>query len=93
MAEAKRVWGVVFTEAGFNDLKDVLKFFLKSGHYGAYMLCKSVDIDHLYTHVVADGVKSDGSILESEIYIPNHYIRLIGSGTEKKQIGFIVDSK
>ena len=93
MAKAKRVWGIVLTENGFNDLKDVLKHFVREGNTVQYILCKHVDMDYPYVHAIADVEKTDGSTFEAEIYVPHHHIRLVGSGTEKKQIGFILDDK
>ena len=88
MPQENRVWGVLFTDAGLNDLKDALKPYLSQGSIGPYLYCKQVDMGNPYLRMIVDYPNPDGSPLETEMYVPHHYIKFIVAGHEKKQIGF-----
>ena len=88
MPEEKRVWGVLFTNAGLSELGDALKPYLSTGSIGPYLYCKQVDMAHPYFRMVVDYQYPDGSSFEIEIYVPHHYIKFVVAGTERKQIGF-----
>jgi hypothetical protein len=88
MPTENRVWGVLFTDDGLNDLKDALKPYLSEGLIGPYLYCKQVDMGNPYLRMIVDYPNQDGSTFETEIYVPHHYIKFIVAGHEKKQIGF-----
>jgi hypothetical protein len=88
MPQGNRVWGVLFTDAGLDDLKDALKPYLREGLIGPYLYCKQVDMGNPYLRMIADYHNEDGSTFETEIYVPHHYIKFIVAGSENKQIGF-----
>lgn len=90
MPKAQQVWGVLFTEAALNELKEALKPYLSKGLIGSYLYCKEVDMSQpYYFRMVADYKNPDGSTFETEIYMPHHYIKFVVAGSEKKQIGFV----
>ena len=91
MAKGKqRLWGVLFTDAGLNDLKEILKPYLSEGPIGLYLYCKHVDMDQpYYFRIVAETKNPDGSAFEAEIYVPHHYVKTVIAGADKKRIGFI----
>jgi hypothetical protein len=91
MPNENRVWGVLFTDAGLNDLGEALKPYLSEGSLGVYLYCKEVDMGRPYFRIVADYQNLDGSSFETEIYVPHHYIKFVVAGNEsniRKQIGF-----
>ena len=90
MPKEQRVWGVLITDAGLNDLKEALKPYLSEGPIGPYLYCKHVDMAQpYYFRMVADYKNPDGSSFETEIYVPHHYIKFAVAGTKKTQIGFV----
>ena len=89
MPMENRVGGVLFTDAGLNDLERALKPYLSKGEIGLYLYCKQVDMGNPYLRMIVDYQNPDGSTFETEIYVPHHYIKFIVAGHEKKQIGFL----
>jgi hypothetical protein len=88
MPNEQRVWGVLFTNAGLSELRDVLEPYLSTGSIGPYLYCKQVDMGNPYLRMIVDYRNPDGSTFETEIYVPHHYIKFIVAGQDKKQIGF-----
>ena len=91
MPRENKVWGVLFTDAGLNDLEKALKPYLNQGEIGSYIYCKQVDFGQPYLHIVADYRNPDNSTFETEMYIPYHYVKFIVAGNEpniKRQVGF-----
>lgn len=84
----ERVWGVLFTDAGLNELGDALAPYLSKGSIGSYLYCKKVEMTQPFFHMVADYQNPDGPDFEAEIYVPYHYIKCVVAGTDKKKIGF-----
>ena len=48
MPNEQRVWGVLFTNAGLSELRDVLEPYLSTGSIGPYLYCKQVDMGNPY---------------------------------------------
>jgi hypothetical protein len=80
---------VVLTDGGLAELESTLRDYLSEGAAGKYLYCKEASADRNYFHVVAEGVKSDGSKADSEIFIPHRFIKLVISSTDRAHIGFL----
>lgn len=89
MPKEKRVWGVLFTDAGLNDLGEALKPYLSNGQIGPYLYCKQVEMTQPFFRMVADYPNPDDKGFETEIYVPYHYIKFVVAGTDRKKIGFM----
>jgi len=86
---AASVFGVLLTEEGATELGAALKDYLADGPAGKYLYCKEANPDRSFFHLVAEARNADGSTVESELYIPHRFIKLVMSGLERKHIGFI----
>jgi hypothetical protein len=84
-----RVFGVLFTEQGLSELGPVLKDYLSEGPMGRHLYCKEANPDRNYFHVVAESTNSDGTKIETEIYIPHRFIKAVIAGADRKHIGFV----
>ena len=89
MPKEKRVWGVLFTDAGLNDLGEALEPYLRKGPIGPYLYCKQVEMTQPFFRMVADYQDPAGPDFEAEIYVPYHYIKCVVAGTDRKKIGFM----
>jgi len=85
----ERVWGVLFTDAGLNDLGEALEPYLSKGSIGPYLYCKQVEMIQPFFRMVADYPNLDGLSYETEIYVPYHYIKFVVAGTDRNKIGFM----
>lgn len=83
-----KVFGVLFTEEGLNELGPALKDYLSEGPIGKYLYCKEANFDGNYFHVVAECSNSDGSKFEADIYIPHRFVKIVVAATDHKRIGF-----
>jgi hypothetical protein len=90
---SKRVYGVLFTEAGLEQLEPALKVYLSEGPIGKYLYCKEANPDRNYFYFVVERTNSDGSTFEAEFFVPHHFIKLVMAGTERKHIGFVWPSE
>jgi hypothetical protein len=98
MPKEKRFWGILFTNTGFNELEKEFKSYFGEGAFGAYLVCKDVDMSHQYLlRILVDSSESDeppdDQPFEIEFFVPYHYIKIIASSAERKQIGFLVNKK
>lgn len=84
-----RVFGVLFTDEGLDELEPVLKAYWSEGPMGRHLYCKEATPDRNYFRVVAEATNSDGSRLEAEIFIPHRFIKAVIAGTDRKHIGFV----
>jgi hypothetical protein len=89
MPNEERIWAVLFTSAGLSELGHALQHYLREGPLGSYLFCKEVDMRQPYFRVVVSYHTTDGASYDTELYVPHHYIKLVATGTEKKQIGFL----
>ena len=85
----KKVFGVLLTEYGWNDLDEPLKPYTSEGKIGKYIYCKKVHPDGPYFVMVATCTNPDGGEFEAEISIPHRYVRCFVSASEKESIGFL----
>ena len=86
-----KVYGVLLTDLGWNDLEVALKGYYSEGPDGKYIYCKNVHPDGHYFVMEAACKNPNGETFEAEISIPHHYIKFVVSASEKKQIGFMRD--
>lgn len=84
-----RQYGVLLTEEGLSELTTVLKDYWHEGAIGKYLSCKEANPDRHYFHVIAEGTGRDGKTVETEIYIPHRYIKVVVAGIDHKHIGFV----
>ena len=54
MPNEQRGWGVLFTNAGLSELRDVLEPYLSTGSIGPYLYCKQVDMGNPYLRMIVD---------------------------------------
>lgn len=85
-----RVWGVLFTDQGLQDLESTLAPYLSTGRIGKYLYCKQVDMDmRHYFRIVVEHTNPDHSKVELEIFVPHQYIKSVVAATERKTLGFV----
>jgi len=84
-----KIYGVLLTNQGWQDLEQGLKPYYSEGPIGKYIYCSNVRPDGPYFVMEAIVKNSDGSDFNAEILIPHHYVKLVISASEKSQIGFI----
>ena len=82
MSKEKRVWGVLFTDTGLNDMGKALEPYLSKGPIGAYLYCKQVEMNLPLFRMVADYHNDDGSTYETEIYVPHQYVKFVIRGNK-----------
>lgn len=84
-----RQYGVLLTQEGLSELAPVLKDYWHEGVLGKYLSCKEANPDRNYLRVIAESPGRDGKSVETEIYIPHRYIKVVVAGTDHKHIGFV----
>ena len=85
----KKIYGVLLTDQGWQDLESPLKSYTSEGSDGKYIYCSSVELGGPFFVMVASCENLDGSTFEAELSIPHHYVKFIIFTAEKSQIGFM----
>lgn len=83
-----KVYGVLLTELGWNDLEYALRGYYREGDGGKYIYCSKVEPDGPFFVMHASRTNDDGSKFDAEISIPHHYVKFVICGAEEKQLGF-----
>ena len=89
---SSRIFGVLLTDEGVIELEPALKRYWSDGPIGKYIYCKEANPDRNYFHLVAECQNRDGSIFETEIFIPHRFIKVVVAATDRKTIGFLNQS-
>jgi hypothetical protein len=82
MPNEQRVWGVLFTNAGLSELRDVLEPYLSTGSIGPYLYCKQVDMGNPYLRMIVDYRNPDGSTFETEMALVGFQGRGFADGVQ-----------
>lgn len=85
----QRVFGVLLTDKGWEDLEQPLKPYTSEGKIGKYIYYEEVRPDGSYFVIIVTSNGPDGTAFEAEISIPHHYIKSFIAAAERKQIGLI----
>jgi len=93
MPKEEQEWGVVLTDTGLNELEGEIELYVCEESQKQFLLCKQVDIGHMYLRVVVEYRDPDDSLCEFEMSIPHGYVKFIVTATDRQKIGFLLNKK
>jgi hypothetical protein len=84
-----KVFGVLLTDEGWNDLAGVIDPYASEGPIGKYIYCQNIYPDGSYFVMLTTCKNQDSSSFDAEISIPHQYVKFFVSASDKSQIGFM----
>ena len=80
---------VFIADEGIKDIGDVLQQWSVQSKIGTYFTCSSLNASGSYVHVEIIETDSNNKEVKYEMEIPHRYIKIIITGSDINQIGFL----
>lgn len=89
--DTQRIFGVLLTDEGWDELAEALKSYTSEGPIGKYLYCTKVHPEGNYFSMEMTTTNPDGSNFDAEISIPHRYVKFVVAAKDDKSIGFLSD--
>ena len=80
---------VFISDEGLSDIGALLQQWSVQSQIGTYIICSSVNTSGSFVHIEITETDVDKQDVKFEIEIPHRYIKIIITGSDINQIGFL----